>query len=228
MDNNIVIEEILTTLNVSGNVVIKKAWGHLPNYTYKDIISRLVNNGAINVPITDIFSEMSLPTSRALLKKLFNLSTLNSGHNWYSYALSIIHKRKCTKCLEIKPLSDYYTDNRSYDGRRSICITCDAQYKAKHRENNRELYSAISSKYRASRLQALVSWADLDEIKNIYYNCPEGYEVDHIIPLQNNLVCGLHCESNLQYLPISLNRSKSNKFDIDSYIHDFSYTPPYL
>jgi len=49
---------------------------------------------------------------------------------------------------------------------------------------------------------------DKKAIQKFYLNCPEGYEVDHIIPISKG---GLHCLSNLQYLTISENRRKSNK-----------------
>ena len=36
--------------------------------------------------------------------------------------------------------------------------------------------------------------------------------MDHIDPLQAELVCGLHCFENLQVLPRGENRAKQNKF----------------
>lgn len=205
------LEEILLKLNAKGSDIVKKAWGHLPAYTYADVISRILLSEG-NIPITDVFSEMSKPTSRELLKKVFNKTTLHGGHSWYAYALSLISKRKCTACNEVKNIGSFYKDARSYDGCRSICISCDSKYKDTHRRANLAQYAAISSKYRSKKLQALVPWANLDKIKDIYANCPEGFEVDHIVPLQGVDVCGLHCENNLQYLPMSVNRSKSNKF----------------
>ena len=53
---------------------------------------------------------------------------------------------------------------------------------------------------------------DLSLIKEFYLQCPGGYEVDHIIPLNGKNISGLHTLSNLQYLPSSDNRRKSNKF----------------
>lgn len=69
------------------------------------------------------------------------------------------------------------------------------------------------AKRRASKFNATPSWADLEAIKNFYNNCPKGYEVDHIIPLKHDKVCGLHVLENLQYLTKSENSSKCNKFD---------------
>ena len=36
--------------------------------------------------------------------------------------------------------------------------------------------------------------------------------VDHIVPLQSPLVCGLHVEANLQVIPESINASKGNRW----------------
>jgi hypothetical protein len=55
-------------------------------------------------------------------------------------------------------------------------------------------------------------WANLKKIMEIYVNRPEGYHVDHIIPLRGKTVSGLHVESNLQYLPALENMKKHNTF----------------
>ena len=54
-------------------------------------------------------------------------------------------------------------------------------------------------------------WADKNKIERFYLGCPEGYEVDHIVPCRGENVTGLHVLENLQYLPISANKHKSNK-----------------
>lgn len=57
------------------------------------------------------------------------------------------------------------------------------------------------------------SWADLDAIREFYENCPEGYQVDHIIPLKNGVFPSFHSLENLQYLPARENISKGKKVD---------------
>ena len=56
-------------------------------------------------------------------------------------------------------------------------------------------------------------WANWQEIRRIYDNCPPGYAVDHIVPLRGKNVSGLHVENNLQYLTREENSRKGNKFN---------------
>lgn len=78
-------------------------------------------------------------------------------------------------------------------------------------KRGKKLHAANEAKRRAAKLNATPVWSDLNKIRKIYENCPKGYHVDHIIPLQGKNVRGLHVEYNLQYLPASENLSKSNK-----------------
>lgn len=82
-----------------------------------------------------------------------------------------------------------------------------------HYRLNKSLYRAKDAKYRAHKLKATPKWANQEAIKLVYATVPKGYHVDHIIPLQNPLVCGLHCEFNLQHLSAHDNLSKGNKYE---------------
>lgn len=68
---------------------------------------------------------------------------------------------------------------------------------------------------RRKRIQAGVFPHEKEAIRLFYQNCPEGYHVDHEIPLNHPLVCGLHCVANLQYLPAKENLAKSNHWSPD-------------
>lgn len=100
-------------------------------------------------------------------------------------------------------MQKYYIDNKS-----TILSRMETYY-----QNNKKDFFARAAKRRASKLQATPKWADLGVIKEIYRTCPEGYHVDHVIPLQHPLVCGLHCEFNLQHLSAHENLSKGNKYE---------------
>lgn len=78
--------------------------------------------------------------------------------------------------------------------------------------------NAINAKRRALKLKATPSWANHTTIKLIYKTAKDmekrsgiKYHVDHIIPLRSKIVCGLHCENNLQILTADDNRKKYNK-----------------
>lgn len=66
----------------------------------------------------------------------------------------------------------------------------------------------VSANYRAKVLAQTPPDADRAAMREFYANCPEGYEVDHIIPISKG---GLHTLDNLQYLTRTENRRKSNK-----------------
>ena len=66
---------------------------------------------------------------------------------------------------------------------------------------------------RATKMQATPRWANAEVIKQIYRNAiAAGLTVDHSVPLISGLVCGLHCEANLELMPREKNLQKSNRY----------------
>jgi hypothetical protein len=91
--------------------------------------------------------------------------------------------------------------------------------RAWHQENP-DRSNAISSRRRAAKLQASPAWADQGAIRAVYAEAAAmralgiDVHVDHIVPLQGELVSGLHVHQNLQLLLASDNMAKCNKYDI--------------
>jgi hypothetical protein len=94
---------------------------------------------------------------------------------------------------------------------------------ASWRSRNRSRMNYHQGKRRSAEIQASPNWCDNEwedfRIAEIYHlselrtNLSNfKYQVDHIVPLQSNLVCGLHCADNLQILEASANISKGNRY----------------
>lgn len=73
-------------------------------------------------------------------------------------------------------------------------------------------------KYQAAKRKAIPAWSELKAVSIIYAKCARltkwlevAHNVDHIVPLQSDLVCGLHCEANLRIVPQTENLSKGNR-----------------
>ncbi len=84
---------------------------------------------------------------------------------------------------------------------------CGGISKRKSDKHKRALNAARQSKYREKKYRQIHPTSDKQKIREIYINCPVGYEVDHIVPLSKG---GLHHQDNLQYLLKEENRRKGN------------------
>lgn len=82
---------------------------------------------------------------------------------------------------------------------------------AQWKKDNWDTYKVYLYARKQRVRQATPKWTDIHEIERIYRECPEGYHVDHIIPINGKDVSGLHVPWNLQYLLAVDNLKKSNK-----------------
>lgn len=95
------------------------------------------------------------------------------------------------------------------------------QYKDKHKERNPEYYKALTSVRKRRHRNATPKWLGSQEkvaMRQLYLKAQEltkltgvRYVVDHIVPLINPEVCGLHVPWNLQIMTQEENLKKSNK-----------------
>lgn len=116
-----------------------------------------------------------------------------------------IDKARYERCkVEISEQQRLYYERTKDDRRKTQNV---------YYENNRPEFYARAAKRRGRLKNATPSWCDMEAIKSFYRNCPDGYHVDHIIPLQGKNVSGLHVSWNLQYLPARENLSKGNRFE---------------
>jgi hypothetical protein len=143
--------------------------------------------------------------------------------------MKIAGKHYCSK--ECKPKQKYTPkEKKTYT---KACLTCNKEFTTtskrksyctkKHSQSNIN----YAKKYRSSdkakmfrkqrkkieKFKQPISKKYKKEILAIYDNKPEGYDVDHIIPINHPDVCGLHVPWNLTYLDKSSNQLKSNQFD---------------
>jgi 5-methylcytosine-specific restriction endonuclease McrA len=83
-------------------------------------------------------------------------------------------------------------------------------------ERGKFIRSKINFNHRSSlrKFDEDLSWKEKRAIGRFYKSCPEGYEVDHILPISKG---GEHRMYNLQYLTKSENIRKGNKTD---YVYD--------
>lgn len=190
---------------------------------YGDLIFSTIKYGSMKesskyLSISERTLERILPQTLGLILE----KDSSNATRWDFTLLALIDIRPCWKCKQYRSISTEY-----YYNDRILCISCQTAFKREQRQqhpekfakiahehyiNNKHDYIARSSSRKRIIHLATPMWADLDKIKEIYKNCPTGYHVDHIVPLQGKTVCGLHVENNLQYLTVQDNLSKGNSY----------------
>jgi len=116
------------------------------------------------------------------------------------------NKKKYTNNKDIysKKHRQYYLDNKE---------KIKLKNKSYSEQNRSKLNSYFYARDRDKRQRALTK-IFLKEMRSLYKEAKSiGLTLDHIIPLKNKYVCGLHVPWNVQFLKFEENASKNNKFD---------------
>ena len=97
----------------------------------------------------------------------------------------------------------------------------DRKYYSEHKERTKASKNFTSATRYAKKLEAQPEWlssVDISKIKSLYKmsrniskKTGTQHHVDHIVPLVNDRVCGLHVPWNLRIIPATENLSKSNR-----------------
>lgn len=135
------------------------------------------------------------------------------------------YRSRCKSCIQIyqtsrKDIKSEY--DKEYRKDKEISVERREYLRIKSLEWNKRNVghkNYLSAKRRASKKFATPFWSETTQILELfkyakYKSGIDGckYQVDHIIPLQSDLVCGLHVLANLQILEASENLKKGNSF----------------
>jgi 5-methylcytosine-specific restriction endonuclease McrA len=111
-------------------------------------------------------------------------------------------KRPCEICGTPTARKRFCSRDCTYQGQQKYA-TEEERWKA-----DRAIKNEAWQRYMARRRDQTPADVDIEALQEIYLTCPEGYEVDHKVPISKG---GLHCPSNLQHLPMPENRRKGAK-----------------
>lgn len=201
------IEYLLELLNELGYTQAKNSKGLTFNLLAEAIVLRVNINNFMRES-----TGCAKQTVTNFLAKSFPDRNPVTDSNILNFLLRKTNYKYCTSCSLIFTRNLFNLNSSKIDGLGDQCRDCaTALRRASYLKNPGPEKARNKLREETIRLRT-PSWACLDTIEKFYINCPKGYHVDHVIPLQGKLVSGLHIESNLQYLPAKDNLAKGNKF----------------
>ena len=153
-------------------------------------------------------------------------SKAKSNKDGYDYTCKSCHHQKYLSRREIicERSSKWKRDNpekRLENNRRWTSLNKEkaAACSREWGQRNRPYGAAAVARRRILERQATPLWANDFVIEEAYELAALrtkvfgfSWHVDHIVPLQGKLVCGLHVETNLQVIPAKDNLRKGNRF----------------
>jgi hypothetical protein len=200
-----IAEKICLKLGLESSKVLKRPIRGLLGYTLLDLVTALISTSSLEDAAT-LLGYTANPLKQSIRQVLhshfdsrnteFSAGCIAGRQHWRTTLLSVIDKKYCSGCRQIKLISEFHSNTANLSGLSSTCRGCK---------------TADAKLHKLYILERTPSWSDLEAIRKIYSECPKGYEVDHVLPLRGSYVSGLHVPSNLQYLLASENRSKGNR-----------------
>lgn len=131
-------------------------------------------------------------------------------------------RNQCKACRGAAVLAWHRANRSSRAKHRGKWLANNAEKMQKMRaawdKANPHKLAAKTRRYQAAKRHAVPAWADDEAMETVYQlararSSETGvpHEVDHIVPLTSEFVCGLHCEHNLRVIPRFENRSNGNR-----------------
>jgi hypothetical protein len=180
--------------------------------TLEDILLSASNGNNMIKDITTKFN-CSKATVTRVLKLTFPDRDTKKSLSIRNFLLEKENLKLCTKCTQVLELNtnNFYNNLSNKTGFSDICKECSKLMRVSSYLKNPQKEIADNRNRQLENINRIPKWADLAAIDEFYRNRPQGYHVDHIIPLRGENVCGLHVLENLQYLPAAENLAKGNR-----------------
>ena len=143
--------------------------------------------------------------------------------------------KQCASCAQVKTLKKFYKNKAYFAGVDRICMDCnlkrqknkrEANYEEKiekerdYRRRNPHIYNA-NKQDKARSFPKWLGEAERQAVRELYQEANllstltgTPHEVDHIVPIKHEKVCGLHVAWNLQVVTRTANRRKSGRFEV--------------
>jgi hypothetical protein len=131
--------------------------------------------------------------------------------------MSEVREKRCSKCGNTKPITEFWKDSSRADGYENRCKTCSFDKKKQWQSvPGRNRYSELQSDLK----QQTPKWADSFRMRLMYETAAKmraaggDWELDHVIPVSatnhagKHIASGLHTHENLRFVDSHLNRFK--------------------